>query len=41
MPGVCLVMIEMCGVELNERILVKTVMQGICYLCEELSDAWQ
>jgi len=24
-----------------ERVLVKTDRQGICYLCEELSDAWQ
>ena len=24
-----------------KRILVKTERQGICYLCEELSDAWQ
>ena len=25
----------------RKRILVKTERQGICYLCEELSDAWQ
>jgi len=24
-----------------KSILVKTERQGICYLCEELSDAWQ
>ena len=24
-----------------KRILVKTERQGICYLCKELSDAWQ
>ena len=24
-----------------KRILVKTERQGTCYLCEELSDAWQ
>jgi len=24
-----------------KRILIKTERQGICYLCEELSDAWQ
>jgi len=24
-----------------KMILVKTERQGICYLCEELSDAWQ
>ena len=24
-----------------ERVLVKTERQSICYLCEELSDAWQ
>ena len=28
-------------IQLWKRILVKTERQGIRYLCEELSDAWQ
>ena len=35
----------MCSLEFRSadwpEILVKTERQGICYLCEELSDAWQ